>query len=106
MHQAQKTRGDAPTVLNHSSTISIWRSLDSDCESATRALGMEAELSTFASLSVLAFALALTAAATIGKQVWSFGVMQRGTAHVTRRLVRLGMIPRGEVGHIFAGIGL
>ena len=45
---------------------------------------------------------ALTVAAIAGKQICSLGVVQRG---VSRFAVGLGMIPRGEVGLIFAGIG-
>ena len=51
---------------------------------------------------LLLFAATLTAAAVVGKQACSLGVVDRGA----RRLaVGLGMIPRGEVGLIFAGIG-
>ena len=55
-----------------------------------------------AQLSVLGFALVLTLAAILGKQVCSAGVLERGT---NRLAIGLGMIPRGEVGLIFAGIG-
>jgi Kef-type K+ transport system membrane component KefB len=48
------------------------------------------------------FAVCLTIAAIIGKQACSLGVLQRG---VDRLVVGLGMIPRGEVGLIFASIG-
>jgi hypothetical protein len=41
-------------------------------------------------------------AAIIGKQVCAFGVMERGVHRLT---VGIGMIPRGEVGLIFAGAG-
>jgi Na+:H+ antiporter len=51
---------------------------------------------------VLGFAVALTAAAIVGKQVCSLGVLERG---LDRLSVGLGMIPRGEVGLIFANIG-
>jgi Kef-type K+ transport system membrane component KefB len=40
--------------------------------------------------------------AILGKQICSLGVLQTG---VDRLVVGLGMIPRGEVGLIFAGIG-
>jgi Kef-type K+ transport system membrane component KefB len=50
---------------------------------------------------VLGFALLLTVAAFLGK--WTCGlVVPRGISRVT---VGLGMMPRGEVGLIFAGIG-
>ena len=44
----------------------------------------------------------LTIAAIVGKQVCGLAVLDRG---VNRLAVGLGMIPRGEVGLIFAGIG-
>ena len=44
----------------------------------------------------------LTLAAILGKQICSLGVLERG---VNRVAIGLGMIPRGEVGLIFAGIG-
>jgi Kef-type K+ transport system membrane component KefB len=51
----------------------------------------------------LGLALALTAAAVAGKQACALGVVTKGA---DRLAVGLGMIPRGEVGLIFAGIGL
>jgi Kef-type K+ transport system membrane component KefB len=49
----------------------------------------------------MGFALMLTVAAMIGK--WACGLAApRGVSRVT---VALGMMPRGEVGLIFAGIG-
>ncbi|MGQ9524639.1 MAG: cation:proton antiporter [Armatimonadota bacterium] len=65
-------------------------------------MGMRADLGTFANISILGFAGALTVAAAVGKQVCSFGVLQRG---VNKLVVGLGMIPRGEVGLIFAYTG-
>ena len=65
-------------------------------------MGIQVRLETFAQLSVLGVAAGLTAAAIIGKQVCGFGVLERGVKRVT---VGLGMIPRGEVGLIFAGAG-
>jgi Kef-type K+ transport system membrane component KefB len=65
-------------------------------------MGLKVDLSAFANAGVLGFALVLTAVAIIGKQACSLGVTQRG---VGRLAVGLGMIPRGEVGLIFAGIG-
>ena len=53
-------------------------------------------------LNVLGFALTLTLAAIIGKQICAAGVLERGA---NRLAIGLGMIPRGEVGLIFAGIG-
>jgi Kef-type K+ transport system membrane component KefB len=51
----------------------------------------------------LAFTLLLTAVAVLGKLAAGLGVYRRG---VRRWPVGVGMIPRGEVGLIFAGIGL
>ncbi|HJQ30647.1 MAG TPA: cation:proton antiporter [Pyrinomonadaceae bacterium] len=65
-------------------------------------MGMKVDLSAFARWELLGFAAALTVAAVIGKQVCSLAVVERG---VNRLSVGLGMIPRGEVGLIFAGIG-
>lgn len=65
-------------------------------------MGMRVNLAAFARAEVLAFAGVLTAAAILGKQICSLGVLEKGT---DRLAVGLGMIPRGEVGLIFAGIG-
>lgn len=65
-------------------------------------MGAGVELATFARMDVLGFATALTVAAIIGKQVCGFGVLQKG---LDRLSVGIGMIPRGEVGLIFAAIG-
>ena len=65
-------------------------------------MGMRVDLSVFGSAGVLAFAAVLTAAAIVGKQICALGVLERGT---DRLAVGLGMIPRGEVGLIFASIG-
>ncbi|MDT5263156.1 MAG: hypothetical protein QOC61_2160 [Acidobacteriota bacterium] len=65
-------------------------------------MGLKVDLGAFASARVLGFALVLTFVAILGKQACSLGVTQRG---VGRLAVGLGMIPRGEVGLIFAGIG-
>ncbi len=47
-------------------------------------------------------AVALTVVAILGKQACSLGVLAKG---VDRLTVGVGMIPRGEVGLIFANIG-
>ena len=65
-------------------------------------MGMRVDLTVFGHGEVLAFAAVLTVAAVAGKQVCALGVFERGT---DRLAVGLGMIPRGEVGLIFAGIG-
>ena len=66
-------------------------------------MGMRTDLRAFAAPGVLVLACVLTVAAIVGKQACSFGVLSRG---VDRLTVGLGMIPRGEVGLIFANIGL
>ncbi len=65
-------------------------------------MGMQVDLRTFADSKILAFATALTLAAIIGKQICALGVLERG---LNRLAVGVGMIPRGEVGLIVAGIG-
>jgi Kef-type K+ transport system membrane component KefB len=65
-------------------------------------MGMRVDLSSFASPSVLAFAGIITAVGIIGKQICGLGVLERGT---NRWAIGVGMIPRGEVGLIFAGLG-
>jgi Kef-type K+ transport system membrane component KefB len=65
-------------------------------------MGLRVDLSAFARPELLGFAAVLTAVAIIGKQVCSLGVLERG---LNRLAVGVGMIPRGEVGLIFAGIG-
>jgi len=65
-------------------------------------MGLQVDLRSFGSITVLQFAAGLSVAAIIGKQVCSFGILEKG---VNRWVVGVGMIPRGEVGLIFAGIG-
>ena len=65
-------------------------------------MGVRVDLRTFADTSILGFALSLTVVALLGKQVCAFGVLERG---LNRLAVGVGMIPRGEVGLIFASIG-
>jgi Kef-type K+ transport system membrane component KefB len=65
-------------------------------------MGLKVDLRLFTQVGILGFAMALTLAAILGKQVCSLGVVERG---VNRFAVGVGMIPRGEVGLIFAGIG-
>lgn len=65
-------------------------------------MGMQVELDSFANADVLLFAGVLTLAAIVGKQAAALGVVERG---LNRLAVGLGMIPRGEVGLIFAAIG-
>jgi Kef-type K+ transport system membrane component KefB len=65
-------------------------------------MGMRTDLRAFASPGAIVLALALTAAAILGKQACALGVLGGGADRLT---VGLGMIPRGEVGLIFASIG-
>jgi Kef-type K+ transport system membrane component KefB len=66
-------------------------------------MGARTSLAAFANLEVFGLAAALTAAAVVGKQLCSAGVLGKG---IDRLTVGLGMIPRGEVGLIFANVGL
>jgi Kef-type K+ transport system membrane component KefB len=65
-------------------------------------MGLKVDLRLFTRVDILGLAFALTIAAIVGKQICALGVVERG---VNRLAVGLGMIPRGEVGLIFAGIG-
>jgi Kef-type K+ transport system membrane component KefB len=65
-------------------------------------MGLKVDLRLFARVDILGFAFVLTLAAIVGKQICALGVVERG---VNRLAIGLGMIPRGEVGLIFAGIG-
>jgi Kef-type K+ transport system membrane component KefB len=64
-------------------------------------MGMLVDLRSFASASVLGFAALLTLAAILGKLACST-VAPKGVSGLS---LGLGMMPRGEVGLIFAGIG-
>lgn len=64
--------------------------------------GIRVDLRTLGEPGVLGLAAVLTVAAWVGKQACSLGILQRG---VDRWTVGLGMVPRGEVGLIFANIG-
>jgi Kef-type K+ transport system membrane component KefB len=65
-------------------------------------MGVRVDLASFAQVPVLGFAALLTLAAILGKMVCAAGVLERG---LDRLSVAIGMVPRGEVGLIFAGIG-
>jgi Kef-type K+ transport system membrane component KefB len=64
-------------------------------------MGMLVDVRSFASWSVVGFALLLTGAAILGKLACALAT-PKGISGLT---VGLGMMPRGEVGLIFAGIG-
>jgi len=65
-------------------------------------IGMQVHLGSLASPVVFGFGIVLTICALVGKLACALGVVGRG---VNRLAVAIGMIPRGEVGLIFAGIG-
>ncbi|MEP7339083.1 MAG: cation:proton antiporter [Acidobacteriota bacterium] len=65
-------------------------------------MGLKVELRAFAKPELLGFAAVLTLVAIIGKQACSLAVIDRP---INRLAIGFGMIPRGEVGLIFAGIG-
>lgn len=66
------------------------------------ATGIAVDLSQFSGGAVWILAIALTIVAIIGKLVCGLGVREPG---MNRLAVGLGMIPRGEVGLIFAQVG-
>ena len=66
-------------------------------------IGIHADLDTMTRPSVVGLAAVLTAVGIVGKLVATFGA-RRGRAD--KLVIGLGMIPRGEVGLIFASIGL
>lgn len=66
-------------------------------------MGLKIDLAVLFRLDVLALALALTVVAIIGKQACGLGALEKG---LNRLAIGIGMIPRGEVGLIFAGVGL
>jgi Kef-type K+ transport system membrane component KefB len=66
-------------------------------------MDMRVDLSAFARTDVLGLAAVLTLAAIVGKQACSLGAVDRS---LDRLSIGIGMIPRGEVGLIFANIGL
>jgi Kef-type K+ transport system membrane component KefB len=65
-------------------------------------MGLKVDLRLLARVEILGYAAVLTIAGIVGKQICALGVVERG---VNRLAIGLGMIPRGEVGLIFAGIG-
>jgi Kef-type K+ transport system membrane component KefB len=65
-------------------------------------MGFQVNLRAFLDPTVLLLAAGITVAAVVGKQACSIGVVGRG---LDRFSVGIGMIPRGEVGLIFAAIG-
>jgi Kef-type K+ transport system membrane component KefB len=66
-------------------------------------MGVQTDLRAFAEPGVLRLAAVLTLAAIAGKQLCALGVVGKG---LDRLSIGIGMIPRGEVGLIFANLGL
>jgi Kef-type K+ transport system membrane component KefB/predicted amino acid-binding ACT domain protein len=66
-------------------------------------IGIDADIASFADPTVLRLAAALLAVAVVGKLAAAAGLMG---APGDRLLVGIGMVPRGEVGLIFATLGL
>ncbi|MDB4883439.1 MAG: Na+/H+ antiporter [Gemmatimonadetes bacterium] len=66
-------------------------------------MGMRVELSALTQPGILGLAALLTVVAIVGKQACALGGIG---APVDRTVIGIGMIPRGEVGLIFANIGL
>jgi len=65
-------------------------------------MGASVTLSELAHTNILLFAGALSIAAILGKQVCGLGVIGN---RLNRLAIGIGMIPRGEVGLIFAAVG-
>ena len=65
-------------------------------------MGTHVHLKTASAFIVFGFGMVLILAAVTGKLACALGVTQR---KVNRLAVAIGMIPRGEVGLIFAGVG-
>lgn len=65
-------------------------------------MGIRADLRSLALPGVPLFTVLISLAAILGKQVCGLGVLERG---VNRLAIGAGMIPRGEVELIFAGLG-
>jgi Kef-type K+ transport system membrane component KefB len=65
-------------------------------------MGVMVDIKTFLDLNVLYIGVLLTAAAILGKMICGLGA--RGK--VNRLAIGVGMLPRGEVGLIFAGYGI
>jgi len=66
-------------------------------------MGMRVDLTAFARPEIVGLAVALTVAAILGKQACALGALG---ANLDWLSIGIGMIPRGEVGLIFANIGL
>lgn len=67
-------------------------------------VGMQVDFKALFSFETLILGLTLSVAAFLGKMACAAAVVTRGV-EIDRWSVALGMVPRGEVGLIFAGIG-
>ena len=65
-------------------------------------MGLQVQIGAVTSGHMLLFALVISACAVAGKLAAGLGAIQGG---VDRLSVGIGMVPRGEVGLIFAGLG-
>jgi Kef-type K+ transport system membrane component KefB len=65
-------------------------------------MGLQVQVGTVASGSMLLFALAISACAVVGKVAAGLGAVQRDGDRLS---AGIGMVPRGEAGLIFAGHG-
>ena len=66
-------------------------------------MGMHTDLASFGQGQIVVFAAVLTLAAILSKQLCGLGALGAG---YDRLSIGIGMIPRGEVGLIFANIGM
>jgi Kef-type K+ transport system membrane component KefB len=66
-------------------------------------MGMRVDLVAFARVDIVGLASLLTLAAIVGKQACALGAIG---SPLDRLSIGIGMVPRGEVGLIFANIGL
>ncbi len=70
-------------------------------------MGMKTDLTVFADPGILALAALLTLAVVVGKQLCSLTALKpKDASRLSRFTIGVGMIPRGEVGLIFANVGL
>ena len=65
-------------------------------------MGIQVKLDVFLDPKIIAVALAITVISIIGKQLCGLGVRCK---NASKLVVGIGMISRGEVGLIFAGVG-
>lgn len=68
-------------------------------------MGMQVDLGALISSKALVVGLVLSLAAIVGKMACSAGIIS-GQDSIDRWAVAIGMVPRGEVGLIFAGLGI